>query len=464
MAKINIPEHIFKGYDIRGIYPTELNEENIVPIVCAIYAFFHQDRPEDQPLTLVVGTDMRISSPALTRIAIRTLVELGAKVVDIGMVSTPTFYFAVYHWGYEAGIQVTASHNPKEWNGVKIVKSGKNGLIKIGRPTGLEEIKAMALTGESIKSTGEGSIVKKTGILEEEVENALAIAGNPRIKKFKIVADPANAMGAQYLTALFNKVDIDLVKMNFELNGNFPAHQPDPLKFETLADLQARVVAEKADLGLAPDGDGDRLFFIDERGQVIPGNMITALVARQILRDHPGEKILFDIRNIFTPRMIVEESGGKWAITKVGHAYITEALNETGAIFAGEGSGHYFFRDTGNAESPMSIILTVLSVLTREGKTLSEVISEVRRSFESGEINFRVSNASKILAKIGEKYSDGQFSTLDGITVEYPQWRMNLRISNTEPLMRLNLEAYDQKVLEEKTREVKSLIESISQR
>lgn len=462
MAKVQIPEHIFKGYDIRGIYPDELNEENIVAIVRAIYAFLHKGKGETEPLTLVVGTDMRISSPALTRVAIKTLVGLGARVVDIGMVSTPTFYFAVHHYNYEAGIQVTASHNPKEWNGVKIVKKGKSGLVKIGKPTGLEDVKKMALAGQTTGSTGKGSVTKKTGILEDEVENVLKIVGYPKIGKFKIVADPANAMGSQYLAALFSKVHVDLVKMNFELDGNFPAHQPDPLQFETLVDLQKRVISEKADLGLAPDGDGDRLFFIDECGQVIPGNIMTALIAREILKKHPGEKILFDIRNVFTPRKIVEEFGGKWAVTKVGHAYITEALTETGAIFAGEGSGHYFFRDTGNAESQMPIILTVLAALTREGKTLSQLIGEIRRSFESGEINFRVTNAEEIMDNVKAKYADGEISTMDGITVEYPKWRMNLRTSNTEPLMRLNLEAYEKKVMEERTREAKSFIESVA--
>ena len=462
MADIKIPGHIFKGYDIRGIYPVDLNEKNIVPIVKAIYKFLHRGKPENEPLTLVVGTDMRISSPSLTAAAIKTLVDLGENVIDIGMVSTPTFYFAVHHFGYEAGFQVTASHNPKEWNGIKIVKNGKRGLVKIGKPTGLEEIKAMALAGETTPSAKKGSVIKKTGILEDEVDNALRIVGNPQLKKFKIIADPANAMGSQYISALFEKVPVDLIKMNFDLDGNFPAHQPDPLQFDTLRDLQAKVISEKADLGLAPDGDGDRLFFIDEKGQVIPGNMITALVGREMLKDHPGEKILFDIRNVFTPRKIVEEFGGEAGITKVGHAYITESLNETGAIFAGEGSGHYFFRDTGNAESQMPIILTVLKVLTNENKPLSQIIEEARKSFELGEVNFRVSNAPDIIKAVEEKYKDGQLSTLDGITVEFSTWRMNLRTSNTEPLLRLNMEAYDKSVLKEKSEEVRSLIDSVA--
>lgn len=457
---MNINPSIFKGYDIRGVYPTDLNEENIVSIVKAIYSFLHKDLPENEQLTVVVGTDMRTSSPALTKVAIETLAAMGANVIDIGIVSTPTFYFAVSHYGYPAGFQITASHNPKEWNGIKIVKNSLNGLVKIGKAAGLDEIKNKAINNESVKSLPNGTVAKKTGILEDEVVNALNIVGNPQIGKFKIVADAANAMGSQYINALFEKIPQDLIKMNFELDGTFPAHQPDPLQFETLKDLQSRVLSEKADLGLAPDGDGDRLFFIDEKGNVIPGTMITALVAREILRDHPGEKILFEIRNILTPKKIVEEYGGISIVTKVGHAFITEALNENKGIFAGEGSGHYFFKETGNAESQITIILFVLKVLTRDKKPLSQIIDELRRSYESGEINYKVSNAVQLLDLVKEKYSDADISTQDGVTVTYPDWRMNLRTSNTEPLLRLNVEAYKKDIMEKKRDEAIKLVES----
>lgn len=458
---MTIPQHIFKGYDIRGIYPTELNEENIVPIVRAIYTFLHEEKPHDTPLTVVVGTDMRLSSPSLTKKAIETLVSLGAEVVDIGMVSTPTFYFAVYHYAYDCGVQITASHNPKEWNGIKMVKNSSSGLVKIGKGSGMEEIRDMALMQKSLQEKRGGTVTKKTGIVTKEVQYALKLTGGKSIKKFKIVADAANAMGATYIDALFSKVPATLIRMNFTLDGNFPSHQPDPLQFETLADLQKRVVAEQADLGLAPDGDGDRLFFIDERGKVIPATLITSLVARELLRTHRGATILFDIRNILTPQKIVEEYGGTPHITKVGHAFITQALHKTGAIFAGEGSGHYFFRDTGNAESPMPIILAVLGVMTRESKPLSKIVNELRRSCESREINFRVSNASELMDEMAKRYQDGEISLLDGVTISFPDWRFNLRASNTEPLVRLNLEAYDRTVLAEKKKEVVRVLESL---
>jgi len=336
---MNINPGIFKGYDIRAIYPKDINEENIVLIVKAIYTFLVKDYGEKKPFTLVVGTDMRTSSPSLTKVVIETLEGLGANIVDVGIVSTPTFYFSVSHYGYDAGIQITASHNPKEWNGLKIVQKGEKGLIKIGKPTGLEEIKQIALGGKFIQPKGKGTVSQKRGILDDEFVNSLRIAGNPKIKMFKIVADAANAMGSQYINAVARKIPMDLVRMNFKLDGTFPAHQPDPLQKETLVDLQKRVVQEKADLGLAPDGDGDRLFFIDEKGNIVPPTIITSIVAKDLLKKNKGAQILIDIRYIFTPKKIIQENGGKMMITRVGHAYITEAMNKYGGIFAGESSG-----------------------------------------------------------------------------------------------------------------------------
>jgi phosphomannomutase len=459
---MNINPGIFKGYDIRAIYPTDINENNLVPIIKAIYTFLIRDRKGNKPFSLVLGTDMRISSPSLTKTAIKTLLYLGANIIDIGIVSTPTFYFSVSHYGYDAGIQITASHNPKQWNGIKIVKRGAKGLIKIGKPTGLEEIREMVLKGESIKPQCPGKITRKPGILADEVKNSLRIVNYPQIKKFRIVADAGNAMGSQYISALFNKVPVHLVKMNFELDGTFPAHQPDPLQSETLIDLQKRVIKEKADLGLAPDGDGDRLFFIDEKGGVVPPTIITSIVAKDFLQQQKGEKILVDIRYILTPQRIVKENGGMTQITKVGHAYITEAMNSSGGIFAGESSGHYFFRETGNAESQLPIILTVLKVLTQENKPFSEVAQDYRRSFESGEFNFKVKNAQEIMETLKQKYADGILDPLDGIAINYPTWRFSARTSNTEPLLRLNVEADDKKTMEEKRDKLLAQIKSFS--
>lgn len=438
---MNIPEGIFKSYDIRGIYPSEINEENAVPITKAIYAFFLKQFPGKEKLTVVVGRDMRESSPGIFKAVTETLISLGADVVDPGLVSTPTFYFVVFNHGYDCGIQITASHNPKDYNGLKIVVNPKNGgLIKIGKPTGMDEIKQMALDRVEVESQGIGKIIQIDNVAEEEVRNALSLMKNPELKSYKIVADAANAMGAIYIEHLYKHIPGELVPLYFELDGSFPNHAADPLDAKNVVDVKKKVVEEKADLGLALDGDGDRIFFIDERGEVVPPSMITAIVARELLKEHKGERILFDIRYIMTPKRVTEEEGGVVGITRVGHAFITEEMNKNGGIFAGESSAHYFFKATGNAEGPLLVLLHVLNAMTKTGKKLSELGLEVKRSRESGEMNFRVKNAKEIIAKLKELHADGEISELDGVAVQYPDWRFSLRTSNTEPLLRLNVE------------------------
>lgn len=457
------PEKIFKSYDIRGIYPEDINEEFAVPITKAIYKVISNQLQTSKPLTIAVGRDMRLSSPAIFEAVTKTLIELGSHVVDLGIVSTPTFYFAVFKAGLHGGVQITASHNPKEYNGIKIVRRSPTGLVKIGKPTGMDEIKRLSIEGVNLKTLAGGTITKKEGVVKEEIENALKIAGYPKVKKFKVVADAANALGALYIDQLFKHIPGELVKMNFELDGTFPAHQADPLQAETLVDLQKRVVEEKADLGLAPDGDGDRLFFIDEKGQIVPPSIITALVARELLKKHKGATILADIRYIMTPKKIVEELGGTFVITKVGHAFITEKLHETGGVFAGESSAHYFFQETGNAESQLPMILTVLKVMTEENKKLSEIAKSLKRSHESGEVNFKVKNAPELIDVIKKEFSDGEVNELDGVAITYADWRLSLRSSNTEPLLRLNIEAEVDGIVEEKKKKVIELIEKHAQ-
>ncbi len=406
---------------------------------------------------------MRISGPSLYARVKNALVAMGAEVIDAGMISTPTFYFAVFHYGYDAGVQVTASHNPKEYNGMKYVLNSAKGLIKIGKSTGMDDVKQMVMSDMQFSNNEiPGSVTTKENVTSEEVDNSLHIWKNPQIKNFKIVADPANAMGISYLEAVEKKIPMNLIKMNFELDGTFPAHQPDPLDPKNLVDLQKRVLDEKADVGLAPDGDGDRLMFIDEQGKLVPPSIITAIVARELLKENPGEKIIVDIRYLLTPKKIVEENGGEFVIVRVGHAYITEKLNDTGGIFGGESSGHYFFRDAGNAESQVSVLLCVLKVMTEEGRPLSVIADELRRSYESGEFNFRVSNAQEIMDKVKEKYNDGKLSTVDCLEIDYPDWRFSVRTSNTEPLLRLNVEAYEKAKMEEKRDELISFIKSIA--
>lgn len=453
------PEKIFKSYDIRGIYPDQLNEKNLVPIVRAVYRFLLDSFPKKESLKIVLGRDMRISSPILFETVKDTLINLGAEVIDVGLVSTPTFYFAVFKNKFDGGIQISASHNPKEYNGLKLVMLTDKGILKIGKNTGMDDIKKMAIEGVEIESEEKGSITKLENVLGEEVEHALKIAGNPEVSEFKVVADCANAMGATYIDALFKKIPGNLIKMNFELDGTFPVHQPDPLQFETLKDLQNKVVEEGADLGLAPDGDGDRIFFIDEKGEIVPPSQIIALVSRELLKENKGAKVLVDLKYIFTPKKSIEEFGGELVVTKTGHAFITEAMHTQDGLFAGEASGHYYWGATGGAESPMPVVILILAVMTRTGKKLSELAGEVKVSRESGEINFKVQNATEIMETIKEHYSDGEFSDLDGIAINFPDWRFSLRSSNTEPLLRLNIETHEHLDVEGKKKEIVELIE-----
>jgi len=456
-----IDPSIFKSYDIRGIYPEQINETNIRLIARAIYSFFKL-KIEKEKFNIFLAYDMRLSGPQLFDAVKNELLQMGADIIDGGQLSTPSFYFAVFNYKYDCGIQVTASHNPKNWNGMKFVLYSPRGLIKIGKPTGMDDVqKALSEEASEMIKT-RGNVTKRDGILEDEVNKALDLLDNPNIKRLKIVADPGNAMGAQYVEALFEKIPGELIKMNFELDGSFPIHEPNPLKFETLSDLQRKVVEEEADLGIATDGDGDRLFFIDEKGKVVPSTSITSIVARELLKRYPGELIYFDIRDILGPQKIVEEFDGRSEIVRVGHAYITEAMNKTGGIFAGESSGHMFFRANGNAEWNLPVILIILKVISEENRTLSDLVEELRRSYEMPEYNFEVSNASEILNALKEKYKEGKFWDIDGVSISYIGWRFNVRTSNTEPLLRLNVEGYSKIEVEEKFSEIKDFIKSVA--
>lgn len=459
---MNLNPSIFKAYDIRGIYPTDLNEEGMDRVIRSIYTFFKKNLQKER-ITILLSRDMRISSPSLTEVAKTALLEMGAEIIDAGLLSTPSFYFAVFHYGYDAGIQITASHNPKEYAGTKFLIRDPDGIRKIGKSTGMDEIKDMA-TSDMVfeKSNTPGTITFKTNVLDDEYNFWIKELDNPQIKNFKIVADPANAMGGLYIEKVANALNLNLTKMNFELDGTFPIHQPDPLQAENLIDLQKRVLEEKADLGLAPDGDGDRLFLIDEKGEVVPASIVSAIVARELLKKYPGDTIVIDIRYLLTPKKIVEECGGKFADVRVGHAFITKKLQETRGIFAGESSAHYYFKQTGGGEAQMPVIMIVLKVMTEENKKLSELTEELRRSYESGEYNFRVTNAQEIMDSVKEKYKDGILTTIDCTEIAYPDWRFSIRTSNTEPLLRLNIEAYAKNVMESKLQELLTEINSIA--
>ena len=449
---------IFQAYDIRGLYPQDINEENIATVIKAIFQLF-TEKLKKSDLTIVLGRDMRLSSPTLTDVARKTLLELGVTVVDIGLASTPTVYFAVCHYDYDAGIQISASHNPKNWNGIKFLYREGNKVTKISRDTGMEEVKNFALKNQFNFPEKQGKLIEKN-VLKDEVDFAYQLV-NPKIKKFKVVVDPANAMGAPYLEEIFKRLDLELVKMNFELDGNFPAHEANPLKFRLLKPLQDKVIEEKADFGIATDGDGDRIFFIDEEGQVVPATLISALVAREILKKKKGEKILVDIRYTRNTVKVVKDYGGEPVINVIGHALITKHLNAVGGAFSGESSGHFFFRETGGAESAVRIIYYVMDAISKYEKPLSKIAAELHSSFESSEFNFKLPKGTsnkEFIDKILVGYKDGEISWMDGLSVDYPEWRFNIRASNTEPLIRLNLEANSETLMNERLTEVKDKI------
>ena len=456
----NIDPSIFKAYDIRAVYPNNINEEVIDSVARAIYTFFSKKLNKPNP-TIAIGHDMRLSSPALFQKAKDALVSSGAQVIDLGLIATPTMYFAVRKFGYDAGIQISASHNPKEYNGIKMVLRNGDALIKIGRDTGMDEIKQVAIGGSFTKAADNGSMKDNKEVLAIEVKEAIETVHPGDIAALKIVADPANAMGVVSLKGLFDKLKTNFTAINFELDGTFPAHQPDPLQHKTLRQLQAKVKSVGADLGICTDGDADRVMFIDEKGAIIPATYITAVLAGEMLKDNPGEKILVDIRYTRNVENVVSKMGGKVGYTKVGHALITKQVNDEGALFAGESSGHYYFRAMGGCESSVRVILYVLRVLAREKKPISEILSEMKTSIESGEYNFELSDETDpqvLLETIIDKYSDGALSRLDGIAIDYPDWRFSIRTSNTEPLLRLNVEGKNEDVVSENLNNLKNTI------
>lgn len=448
---------IFKAYDIRGIYPDQLNENNIKIIIKAIYQFFTEELKKKK-LTIVVGRDMRISSPSLNKIAINTLLDLGVTVVDIGLASTPTVYFTVYKNNqYDAGIQISASHNPKQYNGVKFFYKKNNKIIKVSKDTGMDKIKDLSIKNKFFFEKKQGKLIIKTDAVEEEVDYALKTI-NPQIKNYKIVADPANSMGALFIEELFKRTNCQLIKINFDLDGNFPSHEANPQKFETLKDLQEKILQEKADFGIATDGDGDRIFFVDEKGQIIPATLISALIAKEILSKNKNEKILVDIRYTRNTSKVVKDFGGEVIFNVVGHSLITKKLNEVDGAFSGESSGHFFFRETGGAESAIIVICYLLDILSKTGKKLSVLTHQLLSFYESGEYNFHLPkevSSKQVLEKISQDYQTGKINWLDGLSVDYPDWRFNIRSSNTEPLLRLNLEADNEDLMKKKLKEIR---------
>ncbi len=457
---MKINPKIFKAYDIRGIYPTEINEEIITKIVKAIY-FYFSNKLKKQVLKVGIGRDMRLSSPNLYDQSINSLLKLGANVYQLGMVPTPTVYFSVIDKHLDVGIQISASHNPPEWNGVKFFYCSDGKLYKASKEMGMEEVKNLVLSDKvGLKNTKKGNLYEVKDILKREIDFAFKLV-NPKIKNLKIVVDPANTMGILMFDELWKRLPVEVIKLNYQLDGKMPSHEANPLKFETLKDLQKRVIKEKADLGIATDGDADRVFFIDEKGEIVPSSLISSLIAQEILLKHPGSPLLADVRYTNNIKNIVEKYKGNFILSPVGHALITKKMNEYNALFCGESSGHYYFKETGGAESTVRVILTILNLISRKKTSLSRLVKGVQSSYESGEVNYKLPShltLNDLFKKIKVSYQDKQIIEIDGLTIENKDWRFNLRGSNTEPLVRLNLEAKNKQILNNKLLAIKEFL------
>ncbi len=446
---------IFKTYDIRGVYKKDLDEDTAYSIGLAFANLISQESKKSNP-EIVVGGDMRLSTPELKKSLVQGLVAGGSEVVDIGMISTPTFYFGVGHLNSDGGVMVSASHNPGEWNGFKLTREKAK---PVSFDTGINLIKENIETEKLEKAEKEGSLRKKEGVLKAQMDHDFSFFDPLSIKPLKVVADPANGMGAQFLEAMFERLDCELVKMNFELDGTFPAHEADPLKPENMEDLKHRVKQEGADIGIAVDGDGDRVFFVDNKGESIDQSIIRGILAKIFLKERPGSKICYDIRPGKITEDMIRENGGTPVITKVGHSLIKEQTLEESAYFAGESSGHFFLNmDVGCFEVPVIIIGKLLQEFSQNNITSADYIEPLKKYHHSGEINSEVEDKEEVFKVLEENYSDGEINKLDGVTIEYPDFWFNVRGSNTEEKVRLNLEARDKETMEEKRDEVLEII------
>jgi phosphomannomutase len=440
---------VFKAYDVRGLYPSELDEEGAYAIGRAYAEHF-------EPKRIAVGHDMRLSSPSMADAVTRGAVDAGADVSELGLVGTEMVYFAVGHLDLDGGVAVTASHNPKEYNGMKIVRRG---ALPVGGESGLLEIRDRALQpfGEP---TSVGS-VQKVDIWPAYVDRVLSFVDVAAIRPLRVVIEAANGMAGVMLPPVLERLpQVDSVRYYFEPDGTFPNHEPNPLLPENREFVMERTKAEGADFGVAFDGDADRCFFIDDTGEFVPGDFVTALLAQSILEKEPGAKIIYDVRASWAVPDTIKRGGGIPLMNRVGHAYIKLRMREEGAVFGGEVSGHYYFRDFYQADSGAIPFLLMLELVSRKGQKLSEILQPLReRYFITGELNTPVSDVALKLQELKERFApEGKVSHLDGISVDAEDWHFNVRPSNTEPLLRLNLEARSRELMEQKRDEVLDVI------
>jgi phosphomannomutase len=444
---------IFKAYDIRGIYPDEFNEEDAWKIGCATARYLPSllkgfDRGQPQSQMLCVGRDMRTHSEPLTQALTDGIRSTGVGVIDIGMIDTPQMYFAINHLGTCGGVQITASHNPAKYNGVKV--SGR-GAIPVGIDSGLLEIKHLALALLHTKGKLTGAL--KTHDLTDAYKKHVLQFLREDIRKKKVVIDASNGMAGKMVPAIFGSIPVEIVDVNFEHTGKFK-HDPDPLKGKSLSQIKSAVKKEGCDFGICFDGDADRLVLIDENGETISCDLLTSLLVPYFLKKKPKSAIVYDVRS---SRVVMEEIikyGGTPRRERVGHAYMKKAMRDTHAIFGGELSGHFYYEENFYTDSALITMAHVLNVAGAGEKRMSELIAPLRRYCTSGEINFKVEDKEAKMEELARRYSDGQIDHLDGVTVGFKEWWFNCRPSNTEPLLRLNIEARTKELLDEKLAEI----------
>jgi phosphomannomutase len=444
---------IFKAYDVRALYPTQINGEVARRVGRAFIDYLG-----GAPKRIAVGRDVRLSSPEIAGSFIEGARSEGAEITDIGVVGTDMMYFHVASQDLDGGAIITASHNPKEYNGIKMVSRG---ALALSGDAGIKEIKEAITAGRfADKGVREGKVVPRT-ISDEYADHCLKFIDVARVPRIKAVLDTGNGMGAIGATAIFKHLPLELVKMYFDLDGTFPNHPPDPLEEANRREIMERVAAEGAQIGMAWDGDADRCFFVDDTGQFVPGDFVTALLGESFVRKFPGSKVVYDVRASRAVRDRVQAAGGVALMNRVGHAFIKKRMRDENAVFGGEVSGHFYFRDNWYADNGMIPALLVLEMLGREGRKLSELLAPLRsRYFITGEINSKVADVAGALRRLEERYRDAEITKMDGVSVDYADWHFNVRPSNTEPLLRLNLEASSEEDMVRRRDEVLGLIRS----
>jgi phosphomannomutase len=442
---------VFKAYDVRGLHGSELDEEGAYAIGRAYAEHF-------EPRTMAVGRDMRVSAASMAEAVIRGAADGGADVLDLGLVGTEMLYHAVGSLGLEGGICVTASHNPKEYTGMKIVRRG---ALPVGGDSGLLDVRDRAARGfGEVERRGE---VRQHDIWPSFVEKVLSFVDLDAIRPLRVVIDAANGMAGAMLPPVLERLPVEAVRCYFEPDGTFPNHEPNPLLPENREFIIRTTRQEGADLGVAFDGDADRCFFVDDTGEFVPGDFVTALLAESILAKEGGGKVIYDVRASRAVPAAIEAAGGVPLINRVGHAFIKHRMRREDAVFAGEVSAHYYFRDFAQADSGVVPFLLMLELISRNGRKLSEILEPYRsRYFLTGEINTPVADVALKIQELKERYTaeGGRISHLDGVSVDFDDWHFNVRPSNTEPLLRLNLEALSEPLMEEKRDEVLALIRS----